>query len=107
LNESEADVLVVDAEHRARDAGNKVPHLMVPVEDARGFRLAQRLVESSRIAVSLVMAQPLIGLAAVAGLPSQSAAQLARAARTIWIVPPGALGETLARWPALAVGAPR
>jgi RyR domain len=107
LNESEADALVADAEHRARDAGNKVPHLMVPVEDARGFRLAQRLVESSRIAVSLVMAQPLIGLAAVAGLPSQSAAQLARAARTIWIVPPGALGETLARWPALAVGAPR
>jgi hypothetical protein len=107
LSESEADALVADAEHRARDMGNKVPHLMVPVEDARGFRLAQRLVQSSRIAVSLVMAQPLIGLAAVAGLPSQSAAQLARAARTIWIVPPGALAETLARWPALAVGAAR
>jgi hypothetical protein len=107
LTESEADALVADAEHRAREMGNKMPHLMVPVEDTRGFRLAQRLVESPRIAVSLVMAQPLTGLAAVAGLPSQSAAQLARAARTIWIVPPGALAETLARWPALTAGAPR
>jgi hypothetical protein len=80
---------------------------MVPIEDTRGFRLAQRLVESSRIAVSLLLAQPLIGLAAAAGLPSQSAAQLARAARTIWIVRPDALAETLARWPAFTAGAPR
>jgi hypothetical protein len=107
VSESEADALVAEAQHRAGDMGNQALHLMVPIEDTRGFRLAQRLVESSRIAVSLLLAQPLIGLAAAAGLPSQSAAQLARAARTIWIVRPDALAETLARWPAFTAGAPR
>jgi hypothetical protein len=106
LSESDADALVAEAQHRARDMGDKVAHLMVPVEDTRGLRLAQRLVECSQIAVSLVLAQPLIGLAAAAGLPSQSASQLARAARTIWIVRADAFGETLARWPALTAGAP-
>ena len=106
LTESRAGALVAEAQRRASDMGDKAPHLVVPVENARGFKLAQRLTEFSQIAVSLVMAQPLIGLALAAGLPSQSASQLARAARTLWIVRPDTFADTLARWPALTGEAP-
>ena len=79
---------------------------MVPIEDARGFTLAQYLMEISPMAVSLVVAQPLIGLAIAAGQPAQSALQLARSARMIWMVRPDTFESVLARWPCLAVGTP-
>lgn len=106
FTESSADALLAEAQRQARNVDKSVPHLIVPVEDARGFKLAQRLVESSPIAVSLVMAQPLIGLAIAAGEPPESALQLARSARTLWIVRLDTLESVLTRWPALTPGAP-
>jgi hypothetical protein len=106
LTESRADALLADAQCQASDSGMKIPHLIVPIEDTRGFKLAQRLMESSPIAVSLVMAQPLIGLAIAAGEPVQSALQLARSARMLWMVRPDRFESVLARWPSLRAGAP-
>jgi hypothetical protein len=104
FDDSKAEALVAEAQRQASD--KRVPHLIVPIEDARGFKLAQRLMELSPIAVSLVMAQPLIGLALAAGQTPQSALQLARSARMIWIVRPDTFENVLARWPSLIPGAP-
>jgi RyR domain len=104
LDDSKAEALIAEAQRQA--SGKRVPHLIVPIEDARGFKLAQRLMELSPIVVSLVMAQPLIGLAIAAGQTPQGALQLARSARTIWIVPPEAFEEVLARWPSLTRAGP-
>ncbi len=106
LTESRAEALLAEAQRQANDSDKRIAHLVVPIEDARGFTLAQYLMEISPMAVSLVVAQPLIGLAIAAGQPAQSALQLARSARMIWMVRPDTFESVLARWPCLAVGTP-
>lgn len=106
LTEARADALIAEAQRQASGLGKKVSHLIVPIEDARGFKLAQRLIDTSPIAVSLVMAQPLIGLAIAAGQAPESALQLAKSARTLWMVRPDTFDSVLARWSSLTPGAP-
>jgi hypothetical protein len=97
-----ADDLIDEARRRATENAGAMPNLVVAVEDARSFRLAQRLATAADITVSLVVAQPLDGLAVAAGLPVQAASDLAKAARTVWIGRPETLDEHLARWPAMS-----
>jgi hypothetical protein len=104
LTESSVEAILAEASHRANAAAG-CSHLIVPVEDARSFVLAQRLIDSCSSAVSLVVAQPLIGLAIAAGQPPEKAMQLARRARTLWIVRPDTFASLLARWPCLTLGA--
>jgi hypothetical protein len=108
LTETNADALAAQARALARSGAHAdsgaAAHLIVAVEDARGFRLARRLATVPDIAISLVMAQSLTGLAVAAGLTSQDASQLARAAHTLWITRPQAFGAVFARWPALTGG---
>ncbi len=104
VTESSADVLIERARSVARaEAGaGAAPNLLIAVEDVRGFRLARRLTESPDIAISLVLAQPMSGLAVSAGLPSLEASNLARAAQMLWITRPDELESVLTRWPRLA-----
>jgi len=104
VTESSADVLIERAQSVARaDAGaGAAPNLLIAVEDVRGFRLARRLTESPDITISLVLAQPMSGLAVSAGLPSREASNLAKAAQMLWITGPDELEAVLARWPPLA-----
>jgi hypothetical protein len=104
VTEGSAGALIAEARDRARSGAGAVPHLLLAVEDARSFRLAQRLTEISDVAVSLVLAQPLIGLAVAAGLPEQSASQLAKLAQTVSITRPDAIDDVLGCWPTLAGG---
>jgi hypothetical protein len=104
VTEGSDGALIAEARDRARATAGAVPHLLLAVEDARSFRLAQRLTEISDVAVSLVLAQPLIGLAIAAGLPEQAASQLANLAQTVWITHPDAIDDVLGRWPTLAGG---
>jgi RyR domain len=97
--EEEAAALV--AELRRCAAPGAIPHLIVALEDASSFRLARRLTEFPEMAVSLVIAQPMAGLAIAAGMSAQAASQVASAAQTIWVTQPTALGTVLGRWPML------
>jgi RyR domain len=106
VSESSASALIAEAQILARSTPGAAPHFILAVEDARGFRLAKRLTEIADVAVSLVLAQPLTGLAIAAGLPEQVASQLANLAQTVWITRPDALDDVLARWPTLAGGSP-
>jgi len=100
LSESNAERVIAEAKHRAQ-AARAIPHLIVALEDARGFRLAKRLAATSDLLVSLVLAQPISGLAAAAQSPATGASELARAAHALWITEPAGIDEILSRWPAL------
>jgi hypothetical protein len=104
-SEADAVALVAEARSAAGAAAGAVPHLILAVEEASGFRLAKRLTEVSDVAVSLVLAQPMAGLAIAAGFTGQAAAQVARAAQNVWITRPDAIDDVLRRWPTLAGGA--
>jgi len=101
VSEQNANALVAEAREFAAAAG-ATPHLILALEDAGGFRLAKRLTEISGIAVSFVLGQPMVGLAIAAGLPVQTASQVANAAQTLWITRPDALDAVLEGWPMLA-----
>jgi hypothetical protein len=103
-NEQGAAALATEAQNAAGAVVGAVPHLLLAVEDATSFRLARRLTEVSDIAVSLVLAQPLHGLATAAGFTGSAAAQLAKAAQNIWITRPDAIDDVLGRWPSLTGG---
>ena len=103
-SEANADALIAEAQSLACAIAGAVPHLVLAVEDGRSFRLAQRLMENTEVAVSLVLAQPLIGLAVAAGLREQAASQLANLAQTVWITRPDSLDYVLGRWPTLTGG---
>jgi hypothetical protein len=104
LTEAQVDTLVAEIQRRASESGNALPHVVVPVEDARGFKLAQHLIDISPLSVSLVLAQPLISIALAAAQPMQSARQLARRTRLLLLARPDAVEEVLARWPSLTAG---
>jgi hypothetical protein len=101
ITDASADALVTEALARTRSTIGSAPHLIVGIEDSRSLKLARRLTQVPTIAVSLVVAQPLSGLAAAAGISSHDASQIQKAAHTLWITRPGALDATLAHWPAL------
>ena len=101
--ESSADALVDLAQSFARSKAGALSHLIIAVEDARSFRLAHRLSKLPDVAFSLILAQPMSGLAVAAGMQSQDAAKLAKAARTLWITRPDSLDAILARWPPLSI----
>jgi RyR domain len=104
ISEASTAALVAEAQSAMGATAGAVPHLILAVEDASGFRLAKRLTEVSDVAVSLVLAQPMAGLAIAAGFTGQTAAQVARAAQSVWITRPDAIDEVLGRWPTLAGG---
>lgn len=101
VDEAGAEELAAVARDRAHTVPGAMPHLVLAVEDARSIRLARRLSEITDVAISLVIAQPLVGLAIAAGLPTSVAASLAEKAQTLWITEPERLDEVLAAWPAL------
>jgi hypothetical protein len=104
MSEASTAALVAAAHSAAGAAAGAVPHLILAVEDANGFRLAKRLTEVSDVAVSLVLAQPMAGLAIAAGYTGQTAAQVAKAAQSVWLTRPDAIDEVLGRWPTLTGG---
>jgi RyR domain len=106
VSEASAAALVAAAQGAASATVGAVPHLILAVEDAGGFRLAKRLTEVADVAVSLVLAQPMAGLAIAAGFTGQAAAQVAKAAQNVWITRPDAIDDVLGRWPTLAGGFP-
>ena len=75
----------------------RVPHLLVAIESAADFRLAQTLVQRGDVALSLVIAQSLAGLAVAAGQLPQAAADLAEAAWTITLTRPDCIDRALER----------
>jgi hypothetical protein len=101
ITDASADALVTEALARTRSATGSAPHLIVGIEDSRSLKLARRLTQFPTVAVSLVVAQPLSGLAAAAGVSSYDASQMEKAAHTLWITRPEAFDATLAHWPAL------
>jgi len=98
FTDASAETLVTEALARARSTEGAAPNLVVAAEDARSLKLARRLTQFPAIAVSLVVAQPVSGLANAAGLSSHDASQIERAAHIVWIIRPEAFGEMMARW---------
>ena len=78
-----------------------VPHLILAVEDAAGFVLAEQLAAHQEFALSLVLAQPLAGFALAAGRPAGAAGALAETAWTLWLTRPEAVSAALGAWPRL------
>jgi hypothetical protein len=74
-----------------------VPHLIVAVDSAASFKLAQQVAAQRDMAVSLVLAQALSGLASAAGQASQAAA-LMQSAWTVWLTRPDTVERVLTRW---------
>lgn len=98
-----ASVEALTASIRSRMASHPgaAPHLILAVEDVGSFRLAKQLTSISDIAVSFVVAQPLLGLAIAAGLPEQTASELANQAQTVWLTSPDTIDDVLGRWPVI------
>jgi hypothetical protein len=92
--------LIDTAQERVR-AVNGMLQLVLAVEDARSFRLAQYLSEPPDLVLSLVLSQPLVGLALAAHLPESAAVQVAQRAQTVWLTNTDAVDELLAAWPPL------
>src|SRR5579883_3312958 len=85
----------LDSDLRADPRDDAEPNIVLVVDSAESFRTAQRLV-ASRIC-TLVIAQPLSGLAVAAGLSAETADTVARAARAIWITAANAAGGDIRR----------
>jgi hypothetical protein len=93
-------VLIDTAKADATGAGGKL-RLIVAVDEARSFRLAQYLADLPDLALSLVLAQPLIGLALAAKQPENAAAHVVQSAQSVWLTNAEQIDELLAKWPAL------
>jgi hypothetical protein len=106
FTDASAEALVTEALARAKSTGGAAAHLLVGIEDARSLQLARRLTQFPTIAVSLVLAQPVSGLAAASGFSSHDVSQIEKAAHTLWITRPEAFDATLTHWPALSGRAP-
>jgi hypothetical protein len=102
-----APAILAAAEHAAaRVAPDSIPHLIIAVEDAAGFLLAEQLASRTDVAVSLVLAQPLAGFALAAGRPAAAAAALGEAAWTVWLTRPEATAAVLSAWATLSLRSP-
>jgi hypothetical protein len=99
-------ILSAAAHAAAQVAPWAIPHLIVAVEDAAGFLLAEQLAAHPEVAVSLVLAQPLAGFALAAGRPSGAAGALGEAAWSLRLTRPEAIAGVLHAWPTLAVEGP-
>jgi len=73
----------------------RVPLLRIVVEDAADFRFAQTLAQRDDVAVALVVAQSLAGLAVAAGQSAQAANELAEAAWTVTLTRPDCIDRAL------------
>jgi hypothetical protein len=105
----EASAETLAATLRSRKAESHLgatPHLILTVEDVRSFRLAKQLSEIADIAVSFVVAQPLLGLAVAAGVAEQTASEMVNLAQTVWLTNPDTVDEVLKRWPILEGAVP-
>jgi hypothetical protein len=78
-------------------AGGPV-HVVVPVVDGASFLLAERLSPLPDVVVSLILAQPLSGLALAAGRAAAAASALAESAFSIWITSAESIPVLLRRW---------
>jgi hypothetical protein len=105
-DEANAETLVATVRNRMASHLGATPHLVLAVEDVRSFRLAKQLLEISDIAVSFVVAQPLLGLAIAAGVPEQTASEMASLAQTVWLTSPDTVDDVLKRWPVLEGAVP-
>lgn len=105
-DEANAETLVARVRSRMASHPGATPHLVLTVEDVRSFRLAKQLSEAADIAVSFVVAQPLLGLAVAAGVAEQTASDMANLAQTVWLTHPDAVDEVLRRWPVLEGAVP-
>jgi hypothetical protein len=102
-----APAILAAAEHAAaRVAPVSIPHLIIAVEDAADFLLAEQLASRTDVAVSLVLAQPLAGFALAAGRPAAAAAALGEAAWTVWLTRPEATAAVLGAWATLSLHSP-
>jgi hypothetical protein len=92
---------LIDAAQERVRAARGVLQLVMAVDDARSFRLAQQLSERPDLVLSPVLSQPLVGLALAAQQPEEAATQVARRAQTVWLTHSNGIDELLARWPTL------
>jgi hypothetical protein len=99
-------ILAAAGHASARVAPVSIPHLIIAVEDAAGFLLAEQLAARADVAVSLVLAQPLAGFALAAGRPAAAAAALGEAAWTVWLTRPEATATVLSAWATLSLHSP-
>jgi RyR domain len=83
----------------------RLPLLVLALESAADFRLAQSLVQRGDVALSLVIAQSLAGLAVAAGQVARAATDLAEAAWTITLTRAECIDRVLERAPALGASA--
>ena len=102
-----APAVLAAAEHTAaQTAPLSIPHLILAVEDAAGFLLAEQLASHTDVAVSLVLAQPLAGFALAAGRPAAAAGALGEAAWTVWLTRAEAIATVLSAWATLSLHSP-
>jgi predicted component of type VI protein secretion system len=100
ISEYDAEQLVAEARERAKGQEG-LAHLVIAVENAASLKLALRLSNSPAVAISIVAAQPIRGLALAAGLSVADAVHLESRAHACWICSAGSLEQTLNRWPPL------
>ncbi len=83
------------------DGGVRIPLLLVAIESASDFRLAQTFAQRGDVALSLVLAQSLAGLAVAAGQSAEAATTLAEAAWTITMTRADCIDQVLGHAPTL------
>ena len=90
---------VLKAVHTSGDRNNsmRVPLLLVAIENSADFRHAQTLAQRGDVALSLVIAQSLAGLAVAAGQLAQSGSELAESAWTITLTRADCIDRALER----------
>jgi hypothetical protein len=94
-----ADLLLPLARATAAGSAAGGPiHLVVPVMDAAGYLLAEDLSAQPGVVVSLILAQPLSGLALAAGRTAAASSALAQSAFSIWITSADSIPVLLRRW---------
>jgi hypothetical protein len=96
-----ADIMFLVGRAARRGADGAVLHLVMAIDSADSFRLAQEIAARTDVALSMVLAQPLSGLAIAAGQLPAAAATLMEAAWTIWLTRSDAVERVLSRWPSL------
>jgi len=96
-----ADILSLVGRAGRRATEGLVLHLVIAIDSVERFRLAQEIAARTDMALSLVLAQPLSGLAIAAGQVPGAAATLMESAWKIWLTRPDAVERVLARWPSL------